>query len=528
MRSSQPRLFDRDVALSLSLLLALVALAVVVVGADGRAAARSTPKRSRRRRAPVQNELGAWRLPALAFVGGVVIAIALVVPVLVLVHWTLRGRARATRELDAGDLVDPAVTTASLGIAAAAVAVAAVLPVAFLTVRYRSPRRRSVANAVIVSGFALPGLVLALALVFFVVQSPLSDLLYQTFTLLVFAYVVHFGSQALRASQVAVGGVPRRVDDAARSLGAGRCATLRARCTLPLMRPGLLAGGGLVLLSTMKELPATLLLAPPGIETLATEIWSTTAKGFFAKAGLAVARVARAVGRAHLAGDDPSRASGRVMNTDTAARRVRGRGVGSAGHRRTRVARRAHHRGRAAVPDDARSASARTTTSTSATSAPKAATASSTAPLPLQEKVRADGSSVSPHDPLLPASWRYRCSLGGWIAAKLALAAAGRRPRRRARLGRGGAPRDPRAHGGGHRAGVRVRGAARDLRHAGVPRDPRRARGHARDRRAHRAPRTQAGRRARVVAVVALPWLSVKYVPVAAALGAPPRPLGAP
>ena len=36
--------------------------------------------------------------------------------------------------------------------------------------------------------------------------------------------------------------------------------------------PGMLAGAGLVLLSTLKELPATLLLAPLGFQTLATKI----------------------------------------------------------------------------------------------------------------------------------------------------------------------------------------------------------------------------------------------------------------
>jgi iron(III) transport system permease protein len=142
------------------------------------------------------------------------------------------------------------------------------------------------ANAVIVSSFALPGLVIAISIVFVVVQSAFSDLLYQTWALLIFAYVVHFGSQSLRAAQVAVAGVPRRVEDAARSLGAGRTRRL-ATVSVPLMRSGLLAGAGLVLLSTMKELPATLVLAPAGTRTLATEIWSARAEGFFAEAGLA-------------------------------------------------------------------------------------------------------------------------------------------------------------------------------------------------------------------------------------------------
>jgi iron(III) transport system permease protein len=80
--------------------------------------------------------------------------------------------------------------------------------------------------------------------------------------------------------------VPARLDDAARTLGAGRLRRLRT-VELPLATPGLLTGAALVLLSTMKELPATLLLAPPGFETLTTRIWNATEDAFLAGASLA-------------------------------------------------------------------------------------------------------------------------------------------------------------------------------------------------------------------------------------------------
>ncbi len=104
--------------------------------------------------------------------------------------------------------------------------------------------------------------------------------------MLVFAYVVHFGAQSMRAAQVSVGSVPSRLHDAARMLGAGRARRF-STVDLPLMVPGLAAGAGLVLLSTMKELPATLLVAPRGFETLATRMWSATEDGFLDRAGLA-------------------------------------------------------------------------------------------------------------------------------------------------------------------------------------------------------------------------------------------------
>ena len=56
--------------------------------------------------------------------------------------------------------------------------------------------------------------------------------------------------------------------------------------TLPLVRPGVLAAAALVFLTTMKELPATLILSPFGFKTLATSIWSATSEAFFARAAV--------------------------------------------------------------------------------------------------------------------------------------------------------------------------------------------------------------------------------------------------
>jgi iron(III) transport system permease protein len=74
--------------------------------------------------------------------------------------------------------------------------------------------------------------------------------------------------------------------DAARTLGRGRLRRLIS-IDLPLMAPGLIAGAGLVMLSVMKALPATLLLAPPGFPTLTTRIWSAAEDAFWADASIA-------------------------------------------------------------------------------------------------------------------------------------------------------------------------------------------------------------------------------------------------
>jgi iron(III) transport system permease protein len=283
-RIESSRLFDQSTALALALLLAAVAL--VVVAAERTIARRrvQTEAVGAGRRA-LQTPLGAWKVPAVAF-AGVVTALSLVVPLIVLGQWAWRGvRAESGRSrVETADLIQPALNTAGIAVVTAIVAIVVVLPLAYLTVRHRS-RLGGAVNALVVSGFALPGLVIALAVAFWLLRAPALGALYQTFPPLVFAYIVHFGAQAMRAGQVAVSGVPRRMDDAARSLGAGRWRRLRT-VELPLMLPGLAAGAGLVLLSTMKELPATLLLAPTGFDTLATKIWGATESGFFARAGL--------------------------------------------------------------------------------------------------------------------------------------------------------------------------------------------------------------------------------------------------
>jgi iron(III) transport system permease protein len=87
---------------------------------------------------------------------------------------------------------------------------------------------------------------------------------------------------ALASTRASLDAVNPRLEEAARSLGR---TPLRATTAvvLPLARSGMLAGAALVFLSTVKELPATLLLRPIGFETLATEIWQGTAVGAYSE-----------------------------------------------------------------------------------------------------------------------------------------------------------------------------------------------------------------------------------------------------
>ena len=225
--------------------------------------------------------LGRWTPIGLAAVVATLL-VGLVAPLASLVVWAWRGIV--DDRLDTEALATAIANTAVVAVVAAVVTVVCVFPVAAGVVRRGDATSRSAAVAV-VSGFALPSIVIALAVAVLALNTPLLRGLYQTMPLLVFAYVVHFGSQALGSAEQAVAGVDRQLLDAGRLLEPSRWRRLR-RIELPMMRPGLASGAGLVALAVVKELPATLLLAPVGFRTLSTEVWGAFEEGFLADAAV--------------------------------------------------------------------------------------------------------------------------------------------------------------------------------------------------------------------------------------------------
>jgi len=268
--------FDRDGAAVLAMLLVLLTSLLLVGEIQTRSRARyhrSTAGTARPRRIV---RLGAWRWPALLLSGAVVL-LALVVPVGVVIFWLARGLASG----EPLRLVwGAALNSVSSSAAAAALAVLAALPVALLAVRFPGRLSRML-EGIAYAGYALPGIVVALALVRW--ASHYAPAIYQTLPLLIGAFVLRFLPQAMGSARAALLSVNPRVEEASRSLGRGAVSTF-VRVTLPLIRPGLLSGAALVFLTAMKELPTTLILGPLGYRTLATAVWSATAEGFFARA----------------------------------------------------------------------------------------------------------------------------------------------------------------------------------------------------------------------------------------------------
>ena len=268
--------FDLGAAAVQSLL--LVALAVSILAMEARSRGAMSYHRTGVGASRILSvvRLGRWRWPALAFCVVVVLA-ALILPVAVLMYWLARGVSAGEPLLLLWEATRNSVQVSALAALAAA---ACSVPIATLIVRYPGLFSR-VVERVSFTGYALPGIVVALSLVFFGVNY--ARPVYQTFWLLLLAYVVLFFPAALGATRAALLQVSPRLEEAARGLGRSPLRALMA-VTVPLTRSGVLAGAALVFLIAMKELPATLILGPLGFKTLATVIWSASSEAFFARA----------------------------------------------------------------------------------------------------------------------------------------------------------------------------------------------------------------------------------------------------
>ncbi|WP_081596528.1 ABC transporter permease [Porphyrobacter sp. AAP82] len=185
----------------------------------------------------------------------------------------------------AGDLATYLGGSLWLGSIAAAVCVAAALVLAFARARSAS---RLTAGAIRLAtlGYALPGALLAVGLL-----APLGAfdialtrfardqlgwdgglLLTGTSAVLVYALGVRFMTVAYNTVGGGLARIPPGLDAAARSLGA-RPSRVLARIYAPLLAPSLGGAAALVFIDTLRELPATLILRPFNLETLATRTY---------------------------------------------------------------------------------------------------------------------------------------------------------------------------------------------------------------------------------------------------------------
>lgn len=260
-------------------------LSLVLVAVTGAIAAAELKSRGRARQARLGSGVArrarlvtlARSRAVVAVLGMVAVAaLALVVP-LATVAWWLTGSSRG---VPVSDVLTATGATVGLALLAAALTTLVAAPVGFLAARHPS-RASGWLERLSYVGFALPGIVVALSLVYLGVR--LVYPLYQTTAMLVLAYLVLFLPMSVGSIRAAVTATPPVLEEMARSLGR-RPLQAFTSVTLPVIAPGVLAGAALVAVTVMKELPATLVLRPIGMETLASELWSSTAAGAYAAA----------------------------------------------------------------------------------------------------------------------------------------------------------------------------------------------------------------------------------------------------
>lgn len=168
------------------------------------------------------------------------------------------------------------VNSLGLAIIAASVVVLLGAAVAWIDLRTKVPGRRLLDYAALVP-LGLPGIVMAVALIQFWLAMPVA--LYGTLAILFLAYVGRYIPLGVRAANGALRQVDGSLEESARILGASWGHTAR-EITLPLIRPGLLAGWLLVFVPVIQELSASILLFSSSSMTLAVAVYNLYETGY--------------------------------------------------------------------------------------------------------------------------------------------------------------------------------------------------------------------------------------------------------
>ena len=191
------------------------------------------------------------------------------VPLGILMYWLLTGTSAT---FDWAEIFQSLYSTLAFGFGGSFLAILFALPLVILAIRYKGAFS-VIADRLPYFIHSLPGLVIGLTLVFFAINY--IHPLYQTIPLLLIGYAMLYLPLAQSSVRAAMEQVPKQMEEVGSSLGKSG-STVFFKVTLPLITPGVGAGMALVFLEVMKELTATLLLRPTGVNTLATKIWEHT------------------------------------------------------------------------------------------------------------------------------------------------------------------------------------------------------------------------------------------------------------
>ncbi|WP_235897665.1 ABC transporter permease [Neoaquamicrobium microcysteis] len=245
--------------------------------------ARATHMKAR----PPRVQLKGWKGPAATLAVATPMLLGFGIPIYVFGTYALRRTHQ---------FFDPALARAfvnSLTTALAAAVLAVVIALLLINAaRVARSRTVTLATRFAMIGYALPGTIMALGLLFslarfdnwldaqmrewFDVSTGL--LLTGSATAIVLACSIRFLALAEGAIRSGLEKLPPNIDEAARSLGRSSLQSA-ASVTIPLLWPAIFTAGVLVFVDTIKELSATILLRPFGFNTLATFIYENASRG---------------------------------------------------------------------------------------------------------------------------------------------------------------------------------------------------------------------------------------------------------
>ncbi|MCB1507287.1 MAG: iron ABC transporter permease [Hyphomicrobiaceae bacterium] len=266
---------DRLAAAQLATVLLAIVIVVLLVERHERGRRRydaSRPSAERRRAA-----LDGWRALVAFLICAVPVTLGFLLPLAILLHLAFSAETQSMARYLAA-----ARTSFTLAGIAAILCVAAALTLSYAERLVPGPATR-LAGRITLLGYATPGAIIAVGLLIPMtsLDGALNRIMQASFgytpgliltgsiVALLFGYLVRFMAVALNTVDANLIKVTPSIDAAARTLGAGAGRTLLS-VHVPMIRPALVTAALIVFVDVLKELPATLIMRPFNVETLAT------------------------------------------------------------------------------------------------------------------------------------------------------------------------------------------------------------------------------------------------------------------
>ena len=163
------------------------------------------------------------------------------------------------------------VNSVVLAAGAATILVVATALISWLNLKARM-RGAGTLDAIGLVPFALPGSVIGVAMILAWSNPAIGPALYGTIWILLAAYVMRYMAFGLQTTRATLTQIHDSMEEAAQAAGAGRLRTVRD-ITLPLLRPGMVAGWILIFISAFNELTVSVLIWTSGSETIGVWIF---------------------------------------------------------------------------------------------------------------------------------------------------------------------------------------------------------------------------------------------------------------